>query len=296
MEKSDSYLYNRCDICIEEQCKKAGREPGSCNCKECKNFGSCPKILHATIRITNKCTQECSHCCFSSSPKSEIHMTPEIAKKIQSFINSNGVLALNIMGGEFFCNPQWYEILKIFLESNAFYMRLVSNGDWYGRGDVKEKLESLIEAHKDKLKISITYDRYHTNSWTEHGLDGFLKLTGVKYNAERRQIMDDMGIVPVGRAYLTYSFYSFMGTYCSDPCNRYSFLIDENGQVYSCGFGICPFANIKDYLEGGFRPVFKDHFQWFSRLPLLSCSRCIEAFEMNKSIVDKRGFKILERV
>lgn len=295
MGKLDSYFYSRCDICIKEECRKIGKEPGSCNCRECKNLVACPKILHATIRITNKCTQECSHCCFSSSPRSEIHLLPDMAKKIQSFVNNNGVLILNVMGGEFFCNPQWYEILKIFLESNVLRMRLVSNGDWYGRNDVKEKLADLINKFKDKLKISITYDKYHTNSWVEHGLTDFLKQSGVNYNADKKQIMEDKGIVPVGRSYLKYTWYSSMNTYCSNPYNRYSFLIDENGQIYTCGFGLCPFDNIQNYLEGGFRPVFKDHFQWFSKLPILTCHKCIETFEKNKNIVRKRGFQTLNR-
>ena len=86
----DKYLYNRCDICLDEACRKAGKQPGTCNCKDCSNLSNCDKFLHATIRITNRCTQSCGHCCFSSNPKSEIFMSVQKAKEIQSFINSNG--------------------------------------------------------------------------------------------------------------------------------------------------------------------------------------------------------------
>ena len=54
---------NRCDICLDEKCGKT-EENRTCNCKNCSNINECYKFLHATIRITTKCTQECSHCCF----------------------------------------------------------------------------------------------------------------------------------------------------------------------------------------------------------------------------------------
>ena len=96
---------NRCDICLEPDCTKK-----TCHCDTCRNFEQCPKFLHPTIRITTKCTQQCTHCCFSCSPSSEKMMTVETAEVIAKFLNANGILSLNVMGGEFFCNPDWHQL------------------------------------------------------------------------------------------------------------------------------------------------------------------------------------------
>jgi MoaA/NifB/PqqE/SkfB family radical SAM enzyme len=218
-------------------------------------------------------------------------MTPEMAKKIVKFSESNGVLIYNIMGGEFFCNPRWHEILDIFLSSEVLFVRLVSNGDWYGRRDVKELLSDLFERYQVKFKISISKDKFHKNSWLDSDLLGFLKMTKGKYNVGT---MDNMAVVPIGRAWLEYSFYS-IAKYCDNPENKYSFLIDEEGQIYKCGFGVLPYANISEFLEGGFRKVFKEVSQKFYGQFLLTCRQCIGAYEDNKSMVERRGFKLLRR-
>jgi radical SAM protein with 4Fe4S-binding SPASM domain len=79
------------------------------------------------------------------------------------------------------------------------------------------------------------------------------------------------------------------------PSNKYSFLIDEEGQVYKCGFGVLPYANISEFLNGGFREVFKDLSQKFHKQPILTCRQCIGAYEDNSKMVEKRGFKLLRR-
>ena len=102
---------NRCDICLEETC--GGKH--NCHCEICNHSKDCYRYLHATIRITNRCTQECSHCCFESNKTSSIFMSVDSAKDIGKFLKSNDVMSLNVMGGEFFTNKNWFEILNIFL-------------------------------------------------------------------------------------------------------------------------------------------------------------------------------------
>ena len=81
-----------CDICLEEKCD--GKH--DCHCDTCSLKDKCYRKLHATIRITNKCTQECSHCCFASSPKSNIMMSIEKAKEIAKFFIVNSLHQLNL--------------------------------------------------------------------------------------------------------------------------------------------------------------------------------------------------------
>ena len=69
---------------------------------------------HQLSELLQKCTQSCSHCCFSCSPNNNIFMSTETASKIKMFlINNNINKRINIMGGEFFCHPNWKEIIDI---------------------------------------------------------------------------------------------------------------------------------------------------------------------------------------
>ena len=91
-------MINRCNICIEEQCKGAK----NCNCETCSKISECTKYLKPTLRITRKCTQHCSMCCFSCSPKESEMMTVETAKQVAEFYENNNISYTQIMGGEFF--------------------------------------------------------------------------------------------------------------------------------------------------------------------------------------------------
>ena len=105
-----------CDICVEETCE--GHH--DCHCDTCKVKDKCYRKLHATIRITNRCTQSCMHCCFSSHPKSNIMMSIEQSKKTAQFIKNNEIEYINLMGGEFFCNPDWFEVLSNLVDAAEF--------------------------------------------------------------------------------------------------------------------------------------------------------------------------------
>lgn len=262
---------DRCAICLDEKCGGTHK----CNCDNCCHLYECYKFLHATIRITNKCTQKCDHCCFSSSPNSSIMMTVDNAKKIGRFLINNEVTNINIMGGEFFCNPNWYEILDI-LASSVSFIRLVSNGDWVIYTNEKDKLAEFVGKHKDKLRISISNDKWHNNNNISKA-EEWLKSVNVTYNIGDDSNMPDNGIVPIGRGMLHYSIYSSLGCYCHNPVNNYSFLIDEVGNIYKCSFGVWNYANINDYIDGGFCKRFKEFNKKFYDIFIPSCSACLKS-------------------
>ena len=259
-----------CDICLEETCKGSH----NCHCDTCKVKDKCYRKLHATIRITNRCTQECSHCCFKSSPKSNIMMTVEKAKDITKFLKNNGVVTINLMGGEFFCNPDWFEIYSELISSVKF-ARLVTNGDWANNLGVKTKLATLISLFGDKIYFSISKDKWHTNKNVETAKE-FLESAGCRVNVGTEDNTKDESIVPVGRANGKYisGIYDMFGCYCQNPENMYSFLIDEKGNIYKCSFGVLCYAYIDEYLEGGFRKKFKETNSKFYSVFISSCQSC----------------------
>lgn len=44
-------------------------------------------------------------------------MSIDTAKEISLFFRSNKIRSINLMGGEFFCNPDWFEILDVLILS-----------------------------------------------------------------------------------------------------------------------------------------------------------------------------------
>lgn len=265
----------RCDICITEEC--GGKR--NCNCEECANRSKCPKNLHPTIRITNKCTQECSHCVFESSPRSKIMMTIDTAEEIAKFLKSNEIMYANVMGGEFFCNPGWYEILDCFLGVLG-KMRLVTNGDWAENDNIGNKIKNLIENHKNKLLIGISKDKWHTNKNVKKAEEFLLEINAT-YKIATPEETTDNSIVPIGRGQLHYSRYSFISTHCnSNPVHEYSFLIDEDGLIYKCGFGTWSYAKVQEYLDGGFSKRFKEFNQKFYNIFIPNCRSCRRCAEI----------------
>ncbi len=255
---------NPCDICLDE-CPKNG----TCDCSKCDHSEVCPKFkgLRPIIRITTKCTQSCSHCCFDCSPKRTDMMSVSMAKNVKTFIDSNEhINFITIMGGEFHCNPDWKEILNILLPNQK--ARIVSNSDWVGGSDIIKVLSQYPETY-----LSLSLDRWHTNENVDKAAE-ILEENGIKFNIATEKEGTDESVVPVGRGEYSNSMYSIFSTYCSNPLRKYSFLIDERGKIYKCGFGVWNYANITDYQEGRFSEKFKEFNLRFYDCFISNCQRC----------------------
>lgn len=265
---------NRCDICLEETC--GGKK--NCNCSECKLKKECPRNLRPTIRITNKCTQECMHCCFSSSPKSDIQMSVEQAKVISKFLKTNEITYINVMGGEFFCNPNWKEILETLI-SPVKLMRLVSNGDWAVSLELSKEILEFFSKYKNKIYVCISGDKWHTRKHIEEA-ERLLKESNILHKISTDEDLPDMGIVPVGRSsFGCGGLYGMMATYCSNPECQYTFLIDEEGNIYKCVWGVMSYANVKNYTEETFYSDFKNFNKKFYNCFIPSCKSCYNYFK-----------------
>lgn len=274
-----------CDICLDEKCE--GKH--NCHCATCELASKCNKHLHPTIRITNKCTQECAHCCYASSPKSKIMMSVEMSEKIAKFMKANGIEGANLLGGEFFCNPDWFEILSNIVDV-CKVARIVTNGDWAMSEKVKTKLAEFIDKYKKKVLFSVSKDKWHNNKHVDAAAE-FLKEHGAAYNVATEEETTDASIVPVGRAMWNCvggGYYSMVGCYCQDDKNQYAFMIDEDGIIYKCGFGIFSYASVDEYIDGGFRKRFKEYNTFFYSKFIPSCKTCSQFVYMNCSGMESK--------
>lgn len=276
---------NRCDICVEDICK--GKY--TCTCSECEQKSECYRVLHPTIRLTTKCTQKCEHCCFECSPEGTKMMDIETAYILADFIKNNEITSANIMGGEFFLNPNWYEILTI-ISPALKDMRLVTTGDWIHNKDVCDKLIKLNEARNVFFWIAISNDRWHTNKHVQEA-EAFLKENYFYYYIGTKEEDNENVIVPIGRAEGTYGFMSTFGCYCDNPENLYGFLINEIGDIYKCGFGVWDYANIQEYREGGFAKRFKEFNKPFYDAFVPSCAACIRTAQIKGRTDLQKGNK-----
>lgn len=267
-----------CDICLDEKC--GGTK--SCNCRTCSHRTDCHKYLHPTIRITTKCTQACSHCCFSCSPAKTRMMTIDMAKEIAKFLENNQIISLNVMGGEFYCNVNWYDILYEWLHIHC-HIRLVSNGDWITDNKVKNQLLALNSMFPNQLHISISNDRYHTNKYVGD-VDTFLTAHGIAHNIGTDTQDNEDTLIPLGNAEDIYNLYSFGVCYCYNPIHQYSFLIDETGAIYKCSFGVLQYDNIQNFTFGGFAKRFKEFNKKFYNIFIPSCKSCIRMCQQKRAI------------
>lgn len=278
--------FNRCEYCFDPP--KTGCAPTCCNCNTCANQHKCHRRLSATIRITRKCTQSCEHCCFSCSPKETSHMSLRVARQVNDFLTANKVEQLNVMGGEVWLNPEWREILQLFNAPNR-KIRIVTNGDFCNSQQGREfpgHIAYLNSTHKhpNRLHIAISNDIWHKPldvAKLRDTLDEFPDLPYVIEGIDGQPTLTESGLVPIGRSVFNAgSRFYMMQTYCSNPTFRYSFLIDEAGDIFKCPFGIWRIGNVSEYQEtNSFFPTFKDVYSRHWKAFLFSCHRCVSAHE-----------------
>jgi hypothetical protein len=258
---------NPCAYCIEETCGGTY----DCDCESCEKRDSCPKVLRPTVRITTRCTQACGHCCFRSGPDRSEMMTVETARAVADFLDSNDIWYVALMGGEIFCNPDWAEIVNV-ISAGRDYVRVVTNGDWAGTDFL-----GRLEGPREKYTIAISRDRWHTNRNVDAAI-AECEERGFRCRVTTPEEDNLENIVPAGRGDLHYGLYSSFGCYCRNPEKKYTFLIDEGGEIHKCGFGVWGYSNVSEYREGGFAARFKEFNRAFYGCFVSNCAACLRAY------------------
>lgn len=279
-------MIQRCNICLDETC--GGKR--NCDCSKCKNYYKCPRFLHPTIRITTKCTQNCSHCLFSCSPDKKDFMSISTASNVGKFLENNDIEIITLMGGEFFCHPNWKKVFKEIIKDSIAYVRLVTNGDW-AKNKSKDVL-SFLSTYKDILKVSISRDKWHTNKYVKEAIKA-CEEQNLNFNVSDGK--EDV-LIPVGRGEMHYSFYGAMSCYCRSEQFKYSFLIDEKGEIYKCSAGVWPYASVQEYIEGGFDKEFKRYNMNFNKVFIPGCSSCYRSYQSSLLMTEKEKNDLMNKV
>jgi hypothetical protein len=202
-----------------------------------------------------------------------------MAAKVAQFVKSNGIGRLNVMGGEFFCNPDWEEILAT-LFASVGYVRLVSNGDWAGLAKLQKQVIGFL-ANYANIHVALSFDKWHTNKHVETAMKACADAGIPHIRADRE---DDTGSVPVGRHQFEMdTVYGMFSCWCHKPDRKYTFLVDEEGLISKCPFGMWTYDRISLYLDGGFRERFKQFHGAFYSTFVPSCHRCVSSWEISQA-------------
>jgi len=196
-------------------------------------------------------------------------MSVEVAKMAQQFNKSNNIVRAEAMGGEFYLNPDWEEILDL-VGDGLEAVRLVTCGDWAAKPKIAAKVIEFLQAHK-QFYIALSKDSWHKNENVGKA-EALMKDAGIIYQLPKPDEITNETIVPVGRGELMYGFYASFGTYCTKPERRYSFLVDEQGEIYKCGFGVWNYDNIDAFTGGGFAKRFKEFNTVFYNIFISNCA------------------------
>ena len=140
------------------------------------------------IKITDKCTMECSHCMFSCKATNNNFMTEETLDKILATPFFTNSLTISISGGEPTEHPHFFEMLeKVLLKAKGQkVVTVMSNGLWGYIDGYKEMILELLDQHK-LLYFQVTNDPefYPYNV-------KFIKHEKI-FNEEKLRIIDILG-------------------------------------------------------------------------------------------------------
>lgn len=271
------YIMNeRCSICFDED-KRCNH---ICKGDDCPKAETCHRRIAPIVRITRKCTQSCRHCCFECSPEEKEMMTVETASKIRTFFEKNNIVSVNIMGGEFFCNPEWYDVCSELVNvKDLMYARITSNGDWAGSKKVADKVVKFCKKYP-KAYVALSKDKWHTNQHFDKAVE-ILEKNDIIVIKGKGQNNDEDSIVPIGNAKWEYNLYVSFSVYCHKPDCRYKMMIDETGELYKCPMGIWEFDNVDNFQGGGFSERFKEFYSAFYKAFFGNCKNCLRSYHYN---------------
>lgn len=85
------------------------------------------------INLDSKCNASCDHCCFSSSPTSEVKMEKDyIRNLVNEFARSKTIEVISFTGGEIFLDYKFLKELMEIIKPYKKQITLISNGFWGG--------------------------------------------------------------------------------------------------------------------------------------------------------------------
>jgi len=199
-------------------------------------------------------------------------MSLDVAREVSRFLVSNNISYINIMGGEFFLHPEWFDVISTLCDG-VEVVRIATNGDWVETES--ERVKQLANSHL--IIFAISKDRWHTNK-NVAAAEEFCSRNNIPHRVATEEQTKEESVVPVGRSRFEYNLYGSFSRYCGKPDRKYSFLINEEGIISKCPFGAWEYADVSEYLDGGFSERFKEFTGVFYSEFIPNCSTCLRVW------------------
>jgi len=106
----------------------------------------------AMIELTDRCNLRCQYCCSGCSPQNSSSLPADKIEWLFSLMHSNGVIAVQLTGGEPTIHPDFPRILGSAL-STFDSVGLLTNGV-----HLSPEVSQLMEAYKHKLIVQVSVD------------------------------------------------------------------------------------------------------------------------------------------
>ena len=128
--------------------------------------------LHVTIELTDKCNLKCKHCYLSASNENNTFIDIAKFRELVEDLKANGVLNIELTGGELFLNPDHMEIIGLCLD------KFSSIGILTNATIITNEAIELLSKYKEKVFVNVSIDSTNPSLHDSfRGVEGSLKRT-----------------------------------------------------------------------------------------------------------------------
>jgi len=233
------------------------------------------------IRVTNRCNERCSHCCFRSGPECVGQLSTQDCELLNVWSPSR--VNINTMGGELTILDDYPEMLMS-LASGRKKTAIVTNGQWCYDKQATQKFLASVDAVCgvcEEVLVGISNDKWHQKfgrralrRFREHGSSAIL--------IQGPEVSDDK-LLPIGRAWDNGLAGKVVEACCGCCQETGQLTVIETGMITLCPLGYFPWKHFSDvsYDEA------KEHIWKWRAKQLDAGMDCFSCMEQDKKSLPK---------
>lgn len=189
------------------------------------------------INITQHCTLRCPHCMQNAGPERKEMMSKEMFCNALQFSKNIGSRVVMISGGEPTSHPDFFNFLKLLVESDFFLISVLSNGTFLKDHAFAERFAKMISKRSGfSLQISSFKGLYANYDEVNKPNLKALRLFGEKAFVCAKP--SDIQIKPLGRACSGKWYDEAKRINCLPSCVNSSLILAQKNNMKGIGIGI----------------------------------------------------------
>lgn len=187
------------------------------------------------VRVTNKCSDRCQHCCFRSGPECVGSISVDDCLKLNIWLPQN--IRMNVMGGEVTVLDNYADILFSLLGGRT-NGAIITNGQWVNNEIAATNFFRVINDLDNvcgDLCVAISNDKWH-QQYSRRALRLFREncpsvklIPGVDINPDQ--------LLPLGRAWDNKLSSAISTSQCGCCRETGQLMVIETGKICLCPMG-----------------------------------------------------------